>query len=159
MELTGLAVIINGKEKFVGKVGVCPPSRQLPHLQGQAILYREVKYADVHSYRLDAYSVDVQAWNKAMEMGAASQVIYCKDSHLLIEITPDALARAFALDMGEAKQYRIKVGDPAVHEHPHASPLPLGYTDKVVKFNYEPTEIKRGSAAKPTYVQPSLFGD
>jgi hypothetical protein len=131
MELTGIQIVVNGVEKFVGKLGACPKNPVFPGLLGRPVFYREVPFSDVYSYETRALGVDRDAWDKAVEMGAEGMVIYCADRSECYYVSAKLMAaEAFIVDLGEFPQYRISLRSASCR--PASRRLRFGYTTNVI---------------------------
>lgn len=152
LQLTGIEIIVNGKPKFVGKLGLCPTNHLFPDLKGVPVFYREVPWKDVYSYTTNAIGVDANAWQRAAELGAAGMLVYCEDESKCLWITAADINGAYIVDLGEYPQRRI---------HPNKAKTVKAYAG--IKFgwtsNVERIEPRRIETVKEEAAQMSLFGE
>ena len=107
MRLTGIEIIVSGKKKFIGKVGLTPRNSILPQLDRVPLLYREVPFKDLYSHKTDSIGVDAAGWEKAEELGAAGMLCYCKDERKFFYVPASLLNECRVVDLGEFPQYRV----------------------------------------------------
>lgn len=128
--LIGLAIKINEREKFVGKVGDYQ-SRELGLLR---ILYREGHFHDFYSHKTASISIDKAAADCAVGVeNATFMVCYCSDTKELYIVPTATFSRVAVIDLGEREQYRVPLG--AFKKFVDAVPLELGFTNDIVRFD------------------------
>lgn len=125
--------MVNGRAKFVGKVGLCPADPRLPQYRGMRIFYREFPWKDVFSHATNTIGVDAQALDEAVALGAKKMVVYCKDTKQLWACDTQKLQESYALDLGERPQYRIKPDDCVMCLDTNRG-LNIGYTHNVKRL-------------------------
>lgn len=124
--MTGLAIRVGDKEKFVGKVADYQ-SRAYGPIR---ILYREAHYADFYSHKTAALSVDKAVADcAANELGATHMVCYCTDTRDLFVAPTRLFAQARIVDLGERPQYRIPLE--GFVKFTNCQRINLGYTKDV----------------------------
>src|SRR6267154_4410826 len=99
MQLTGIEIELNGRRKFVGKCGICP-SCHIPHLKGKIIFYKEEKFKNVISHKLQAAGIDRYAWDFVRDkFKCEGMVIWCRDTYTMILISADKISGSPIVDL------------------------------------------------------------
>lgn len=127
MKLIGLSILVAGKERFCGKLGLCPTNASAPHLAGQAVFYRDLAlWADGTCLNASAVATDSEVWDKARALGAKFFISYFKDVNRLVIASDDVVDAAPKTDLGEGVQYRPFLTHCEVIEG--VEPIPMGWT-------------------------------
>lgn len=159
MRLTGIEIVVDGKIKFVGKVGLTPQNRVLPQLARVPVLYREVPYKDLYSYTTQSIGVDAAAWEKAVELGAKAMICYCKDERAFFYVPASVMAQSKVIDLGEFPQYRVPLHKAQRVNSPTG--LSFGWTNHTVQaecVRSAPEVIVRNAMPTVQDAQLDLFG-
>ena len=125
MRLTSLEKEINGKVKFMGKVG----KTYFLLLKGKVIFYKESRRCDCILRKNNTVSYDVDVVQKVKELGAEFLVTWCSDTRDMF-ISPIDLIDdkdVYISDMGEDPQYRIPMRSPYTTQV-ISDKIKLGYT-------------------------------
>ena len=125
----GLAITVNGLEKFVGKV------TDFKDLQGRTwrVLYREADFIEFFCFKEQAISIDKQAADYALSiLGAQWMICYCQDTHEIYDVPTSSFNHAVVSDLGELPQYRIPIE--SCRKFRNVNPLAVEYTDFVIKL-------------------------
>lgn len=154
MALMGLYIVLNGKKRFVGKVGRCP-NVSPDYLAGRVIYYKSEPFSKVYSYTLKAISTDRAAWNKGRELGAEFLVIHCPDEDLLLVTAAEDIEKiSFDYSLGEGVQIRIPDDDVRRYQ---SRGIQMGYTKPENDIVLVPREAATGKPKATSDDQGSLF--
>lgn len=114
----GIRITVDGRRKFIGKCGSFPPDGGIPILSGYPVFYRAAPYADAYSYETDSIGVDVAAAVYAVHLGALYMVNWlAPDGENPLDVGDvyvagmDKITRAAVVDLGERKQFRLRITD------------------------------------------------
>lgn len=131
MRLTGIQIVVGGRTKFVGKVGVCPRNSTVPELAGRIILYRDPRFWEqATSVEGTMIGVDAEAWDKAKELGAVACVTFVRDVKRCVWADAATMDGGTKTELGEGAQMRVPLMRCRVIEN--ASPVNIGYTTYTV---------------------------
>lgn len=131
MQTVVLQININGKDRIVGKIGVCPQNSAMPMLAGHIILYKEELRKNAVSYKLNAIGIDTLAFEKAKEYNIEGLVMWLKDSYQIITVPVDVIDSVRSVDLHEGSQKRIPLVMCKVYEN-KLNGIPFAWTNNVV---------------------------
>jgi hypothetical protein len=153
MELTAIRIDVGGKTRIIGKVGRVPDSCFYAPLRGHVVLYREVRYQDVYSFKTDTIGCDAAGWDTAKKLGATGMVCFTPDTNQLLLVSKEKMDNSFVLSLGELPQCRIKPFDMKIIMD--AKKIDMGWTNIVVDAELLTTESFTQATHNPE--QTKLF--
>ena len=130
MKLIGIAIKIDDRKKFIGKVGIAPDRYGVPPpIVGHKIFYREAPFKHAYSYTTKTIGIDAAATDMAEKHGASYVVTYCADKKIIYVAAMTDLQKAYSLDLGEFPQYRLALNRWAKFKA--SGGIGMGYTRNV----------------------------
>lgn len=135
-DLVGIEQFIEGKWRFIGKVGRCPQDKGPRELRGHLIFYKDAYWTNLYSTQTKAISIAAAVIDKALELGVQAFVVWVKDKREMVVISADLARRAPRVNLGQVLEIRVRPEDAIILTI--AAPLDLGYTRKVIRLEDAP---------------------
>lgn len=131
MQPTVLRILINRRERIVGKIISMPKNDTIPQLAGYWAFFRSCNWKDVVSHKLRAVSVDDSSWEYCNNLGIKGMIVYCPDVSRIITVKSVAINNSRVVDMGdEFPQRRIALNKCKIYNN--AKPITTPWITNIV---------------------------
>lgn len=109
MKCVGYVIEVDGTDKTVARVALCPPNKQIPHLAGRRVL---LTHGTQVLHKNESIGIDVDVLRLALELEVQDVVFHVRDGSKLYHVSADVL-QGELVEEGEGEQVHIPVREAA----------------------------------------------